>query len=210
MTTSLSTVVIVGGHGQIALHLTRILSSAGTAVIGTIRNPAQAADIEAAGGTAAIVDLENDSAEDLAKVLNGADAVVFSAGAGPGSTAERKRTVDYGGAVLTADAAAIAGVSRLVQISAIRVEEPLPEGTEPVWAAYVIAKRDADHYVRDTSLDWTILRPGRLTNEPATGNVVLGEDLESAEITREDVAATVAHVLDDPSTIHKTLDVVNA
>ena len=119
-----------------------------------------------------------------------------------------KRTVDLGGSLKSIEAAQQAGIDRFVQISAINVDDPVPDGAEPVWKAYVEAKRDADVALRDSGLDWTILRPGRLTNDDGTGQVALGEDIARGEIPRADVAAVVVAVLDDPSSIGRQWNVV--
>ncbi|MFV2196351.1 NAD(P)H-binding protein [Nocardiopsis sp. LOL_012] len=204
-------IVIAGGHGKIALRLAGLLADRGDEPVALIRNPDHAQDVRDAGAEPVVVDLEKATVTELAEKLMNADAVVFAAGAGPGSGAARKETVDRAAAVLTADAASLSGVRRLVQVSAINVDEPVPEGTDEVWAAYVEAKRaaDADLRERHLELDWTILRPGRLTDDPGTGRVALGEDVERAEVTRDDVAAVVVALLDEPGTVGRTLNLVN-
>jgi len=136
-------------------------------------------------------------------MLHGADAVVFSAGAGAGSSAERKRTVDYAGSILLANAAKQAGIPRYIQVSAIGVDKPIKPDVDPVWKAYLEAKRDADIELRSSGLDWTILRPGPLTDAPATGLIRLADDVGRNEISREDVALTVIAALQMPTTIGK-------
>jgi len=133
---------------------------------------------------------------------------VFSAGGGPDGNIDRKRTVDLGGSLKSIEAAQQAGIDRFVQISAINVDDPVPDDADPVWKAYVEAKRDADIALRDSGLDWTILRPGRLTNGDGTGQVALGEDIGRGDIPRADVAAVVVAVLDDPSSIGRQWNVV--
>ena len=155
-----------------------------------------------------MVDIEADGAEAFAAAFEGCHAVVFAAGGGPDGDVERKRTVDLGGSLKSMQGAATAGVRRFVQISAIGVDQPLPDDTGEVWKAYVEAKRDADAALRSTDLDWTVLRPGKLTDDPATGRVALGPDVERGEVTRADVAATVAAVLGDARTIGKQWDLV--
>jgi len=201
-------VVIAGGHGQIALRLTALLAGRGDLVTGVVRNPDHRGDVEAAGGTALVSDLEAVAAEDLAQHLVGADAVVFAAGAGPTSGAPRKDTVDRAASTLLADAAALAGVQRYVQVSAINVDEEPDASRGEVWVAYVHAKRAADEALRATSLDWTILRPGRLTDDPGVGKVLLAPSVPYGSITRDDVAAVLAAVLDNPGTIGQTLELV--
>ncbi|MEV2275943.1 NAD(P)H-binding protein [Nocardiopsis sp. NPDC049922] len=204
-------IVIAGGHGKIALRLARQLADRGDEPVALIRNSDHARDVRDAGAEPVVVDLEKATVTELAEKVMNADGVVFAAGAGPGSGAPRKDTVDRAAAVLTADAAALAGVRRLIQISAINVDEPVPEGTDEVWAAYVEAKRaaDADLSERHLELDWTILRPGRLTDGPGTGLVALGPDVERAEVTRDDVASVIVALLDEPGTVGRTLNLVN-
>jgi nucleoside-diphosphate-sugar epimerase len=203
-------IVIAGGHGQIALRLATLLAAHGDGVVGLVRNPDHRTDVEGTGAAVAVVDLESASAAELAPHLREADAVVFAAGAGPGSTAERKDTVDRAAAELLADAAAEAGVRRYLLVSATGVDaEPDPERGE-VWAAYVRAKKAAEEALRPrTDLDLTILRPGPLTNDPATGRVALSTGtLERAEVTRDDVAAVLAALLQAPGTAGLTLELM--
>jgi uncharacterized protein YbjT (DUF2867 family) len=203
-------VVIAGGHGQIALILSRQLSARGDVAVGLVRNPDHVDDVKAAGADPVVLDLESASVEDVAGVLAGADAVVFAAGAGPGSGAVRKETVDQGAAVLTAKAAEAAGVRRYIQISAWGLDRADDPGMDGVFAAYLRAKDAAERDLRARDLDWTILRPGRLTNEPATGKLNLAESVPRGSVSREDVAAVVVSFLDDPKTAGKTLELVGA
>ncbi|NQX03636.1 SDR family oxidoreductase [Rathayibacter sp. VKM Ac-2856] len=202
-------VAIIGAHGKVGQQILHLLYDAGHESVGVIRNPDHAEDIVRLGGEPLVHDLEHSTAEDFAAALEGVDALVFTAGAGPDSGPERKRTVDLGASVLSQEAAAIAGVRRFVQISAIGVDEPLADDTEEGWRAYVEAKRDADTALRGTDLDWTILRPGGLTNDEGTGLIALGESVERGSIPREDVAATVIAVLADPSSIGATWEIVS-
>jgi nucleoside-diphosphate-sugar epimerase len=199
-------VVIAGGHGQIALRLARLLAARGERVRSLIRNPGHAADVEAAGGSAVVFDLEERSSDELASVVEGADAVVFAAGAGPGSGPERKRTVDLGGALKLIDAARAARVRRYVMVSSIGADDPA-SGSEAM-RPYLEAKAEADAALASSGLDFTIVRPGRLTNDPGTSKVTAGESVERAEITRDDVAAVIVAALDEPRTIGKTFVVV--
>jgi len=196
-------VAIVGAHGQIGKLIIKHLRAQGLEAIGIVRKPEQLSQMEALGADPVLVDIENASAQELANRLKGADAVVFAAGAGGGSTAERKHTVDYAGSVLLAQAAQLAGIRRYVQISAIGVDDPLKPDTDPVWKAYVEAKRDADIKLRKSGLDWTIIRPGPLTDDAATGLVTLSEHAGRGEVTREDVALVVVAVLQTPSSTGK-------
>src|SRR5499425_939484 len=158
-------VVIAGGHGKIALLLEGLLAGRGDEAVGLVRNPAHVADVQNAGAEAFICDLEAASADDVAALLSGADAVVFAAGAGPGSGVPRKDSVDRAASVLMADAAERAGVRRFVQISSMGAGQPPQPGTDEVWAAYITAKTAAEDDLRSRGeLDWTILRPGRLTD----------------------------------------------
>jgi nucleoside-diphosphate-sugar epimerase len=162
-------VTIAGGHGKIALRLTRLLVSSGNDVVGLIRSPVHAVDVLAAGGTATICDLEQATLEEIATALEGSDAVVFAAGAGPGSGADRKLTMDRDGAIKLMHAASASGVSRYVMVSATGVENP-PSGDD-VFEVYLRAKAEADAALEASDLEWTILRPGGLTDEAGTGNV---------------------------------------
>ncbi|MEU4200505.1 SDR family oxidoreductase [Streptomyces sp. NPDC045456] len=202
-------IVIAGGHGQIALRLERLLAGRGDEVAGIIRRPEQAGDLLAAGAEPVVCDLETATVADVARHLEGADAAVFAAGAGPGSGIERKESVDRGAASLFADAAEAAGVRRFVVVSSMGADKEPPEGTDEVFAAYLRAKGAADADVRSRSgLDWTILRPGRLTDDPGTGLVRLAESTGRDEITRDDVAAVLAALLDEPRTAGRTLELI--
>ncbi|WP_075928329.1 NAD(P)H-binding protein [Nocardiopsis sp. CNR-923] len=203
-------IVIAGGHGKIALRLARQLADRGDEPVALIRNPDHARDVRDAGAEPVVVDLEKATVTELAEKVMNADGVVFAAGAGPGSSARRKDTVDRAAAVLTADAAALAGVRRLIQISAVNVDEPVPERRRGLGRLRRgQARRRRDLRERHLELDWTILRPGRLTDEPGTGLVALGPDVERAEVTRDDVASVVVALLDEPGTVGRTLNLVN-
>jgi nucleoside-diphosphate-sugar epimerase len=203
-------VVIAGGHGKIALLLERLLSARGDTVSGIIRNPAHAADLEAAGAVPVVLDLERASVDQVAEVVRGADAVVFAAGAGPGSGAARKQTVDHDAAVLLADAAEAAGVRRYVMVSAIAADDrSLDDGYDEVFRAYIRAKSAADADVRvRAGLRTTIVRPGGLTDEPGTGTVTIAESTGRGTIPRADVAGVLLAVLDRPDTAGRTFEVI--
>jgi len=202
-------VVIAGGHGKIALLLERLLAERGDQAVGLIRNPAHIADVHRAGAEAVVCDLEAASAEEVAVLLSRADAVVFAAGAGPGSGAPRKDSVDRAASVLLADAAERAGVRRFVQVSSMGAGQPPRPGSDEVWAAYITAKTAAEADLRGRDLDWTILRPGGLTDAPATGKIRLAPPpLPRGTIARADVAAVIAALLDTPGTRHQTLELV--
>jgi uncharacterized protein YbjT (DUF2867 family) len=197
-------VVIAGGHGKIALQLERMLADRGDRPVGLIRNPDQVADLEQAGAEPVVLDLEQASVSDVAQVVHGADAVVFAAGAGPDSGNARKETVDKGAAILLAEAAEQAGVRTYVLVSSMGTESADPDSDE-VFQVYLRAKKAAEDDLRGRDLDWTIVRPGRLTDDPETGKVRLGK-LEPGEITRADVARVLVGVLDTPGTAGKTFD----
>ncbi|KWX24878.1 SDR family oxidoreductase [Mycolicibacterium wolinskyi] len=203
-------VVIAGGHGKIAMILERLLAERGDSVAGLIRNPAQVADLEAAGAQAVVLDLEQASVDEVAEAVRGADAVVFAAGAGPGSGAARKETVDRDAAILLADAAEAAGVQRYVMVSAISADDrSLDDSYDEVFRAYMRAKSDADANVRARSgLRTTIVRPGSLTDEPGTGNVTIAESTGRGSIAREDVARVLLAVLDAPDTAGRTFELI--
>jgi uncharacterized protein YbjT (DUF2867 family) len=194
-------VVIAGGHGQIALHLQRLLADSGHRVIGLIRSRDQDSDVREAGGEPVICDLEGE--DDLSHYVRGADAVVFAAGAGPGSGPERKKTVDLGGAVKLLDAADRTGVRRYVMVSSIGADDPSAGGEQ--MRPYLEAKAEADRRLAESELDWTIVRPGRLTDDPGTGLVTLTSDMSArGAIAREDVARVIAASLGDPGSVGKT------
>jgi uncharacterized protein YbjT (DUF2867 family) len=200
-------VAIAGGHGKIGLRLATLLAGRGDVVTGVVRNPDHVADVETAGATAAVVDLESATADELAAHLEDVDAVVFAAGAGPGSGAARKDTVDRAAAVLLAEAAATAGVRRYLLVSSAGVDEEIAPDAEEVWAAYLRAKKAAEEAIMDTELDWTILRPGTLTDEPGIGEVLLAPPpVPRGSVTRDDTAAVLAALLDAPATAGLVLE----
>ncbi|NKQ53368.1 NAD(P)H-binding protein [Amycolatopsis sp. K13G38] len=201
-------VVIAGGHGKIALLLSRQLAANGDDVVGIIRKPEQAADLRDSSAEPAVLDLENAKPAEVAEVLEGADAAVFAAGAGPGSGKARKDTVDRGAAALFGAACELAGVRRHIQIGAMGVGRPPRPGTDEVFAAYLQAKEAAEEDLRGRDLDWTILRPGRLTDEPGTGEVHLADSVDYGEIPRADVAAVIVALLEEQRSYRRTLEVV--
>jgi uncharacterized protein YbjT (DUF2867 family) len=201
--------VIAGGHGKIALLLEGLLAERGDRAVGLVRNPAQLADVQRAGAEAVLCDLETASAADVAALLSGADAVVFAAGAGPGSGVSRKDAVDRAASVLMAGAAEQAGVRRFVQISSMGAGQPPQAGSDETWAAYIAAKTAAEDDLQARDLDWTILRPGRLTDAPPAGRVRLAAPpVPRGSIPRADVAAVIAALLSGPYARHQTLELV--
>jgi uncharacterized protein YbjT (DUF2867 family) len=199
-------VAIAGGHGQIALHLSRLLSERGDTVRGIIRSADQRSDLDQVGASAVVLDLERAPVVELADAIAGADAVVFAAGAGPGSGAARKETVDYEAAVKLRDAAEHAGVGRYVMISAMGTDDP-PDGDE-VFDVYLRAKARADRAVMDSGLAWTVVRPGRLTDDDPTGRVTLDRHVDRGEVPRADVAAVVLAALDRDASAGHIIEVV--
>ena len=199
-------VVIAGGHGQIALLLEKKLAERGDSAVGIVRNPDHVEDLEKAGAEAVVLDLEQADVAAVAEAVKGADAVVFAAGGGPDSGVARKETVDKGAAVLLADAAEQAGVRRYVMVSSMGTDGADPDSQE-VFEVYLRAKKAADDDLRARDLDWTVVRPGRLTDDPAAGRVQVGS-LGRGEIPRADVAAVLAEVLSTDSTIGSTFDLL--
>jgi uncharacterized protein YbjT (DUF2867 family) len=197
-------VVVAGGHGQVALRLLGRLAARGDRARGLIRNPDQAADLEQVGAEPVICDMEAE--EDLAPFVEGADAVVFAAGAGPGSGPERKKTVDLGAAVKLMEAAERRDIARYVMVSAIGAGDPARASA--AMRPYQEAKAEADERLESSGLAWTIVRPGGLTNEPGSGRIRAGQDIGRGTIPRDDVAATLAAVLAAPNTIGVTFDVL--
>jgi nucleoside-diphosphate-sugar epimerase len=206
-------VVIAGGHGKIALRLEKLLAEHGDTGVGIIRKPEQAADLRDIGAEPVVLDLENASLDEVIEAVSGADAAVFAAGAGPGSGVARKDTVDKGAAVLFAEAAERAGVRRFVQISAMGAGDEIDADVEArvgeVFAAYLRAKAAAEQDLRRRDLDWTILRPGRLTDDPGTGLVRLADDVPRADVPRDDVAEVVRLLLSDTTTYGRTLELTS-
>ncbi|MDN7122216.1 SDR family oxidoreductase [Nocardioides sp. ChNu-153] len=202
-------IAVVGGNGQIARHLHPLLVAAGHTPVALVRTLAYAPDLEALGAEVRELDIENSTTRHYTDAMTGVEAVVFAAGGGPDGKIERKRTVDLGGALGTIAGAREAGVRRVVQISAIGVDQPVPDDTEPVWKEYVAAKRDADKALRASGLDWTIIRPGGLTDDPPTGSVTLASEVERSTVTRADVAAVVAVCLGDARSVGRQWELVN-
>ena len=202
----MSAVAIAGGHGKIAMLLGGLLAARGDAARGLIRNPAQEADLRAAGIEPVLCDLEGDG--DVAAAVRGADAVVFAAGAGPGSGDARKTTMDLGGAVKLIEAAKAEGISRYLIVSSMGADKAPEDGAEG-FGAYLRAKFEADEAVRASGLDYTVVRPGGLTDDPGTGLVSVAEHLGRGQIPRADVAAVLLACLDTPSTIGKSFDLTS-
>lgn len=189
-------VAVAGAHGQIARLLSRRLVAAGHEVGGLIRNPDHSADVAGDGATPILCDLEQVAEDELARLITGYDAAVFAAGAGPGSGPERKLALDRDGSNKLLSASRSAGVSRYVIVSAVGAESP-PAGDE-VFAVYLRAKAEADAAVQASDREWTIVRPGGLTNDPGTGRVRVQADPFRGQVPREDVAALLELILEEP------------
>lgn len=198
-------IVIAGAHGQIARRLTRLLAGRGDSVVGIVRNPDHTTDLTADGAEPVVLDLEQASVTELADVVRGADGVVFAAGGGPASGIARKDSVDRGAAVLLADAAESAGVRPYLLVSSVGVESvadgATPDGVDETFVAYLRAKLAAEQAVLPRpGLDVTVVRPVTLTDDRGTGRVELARTVERGEVTRDDVAAVLVALLDDPKT----------
>jgi uncharacterized protein YbjT (DUF2867 family) len=197
-------VVIIGGHGQIALRLLRLLGERGDTGRGVIRDPGQAVDLEAIGATPIVLDIEN---REIGDAVAGADAVVFAAGAGAGSGPARKQTVDFAGAVKLIHAAKAHDISRYLIVSAMGTNHP--ERWSEQMRPYYEAKAAADKEVAESGLDYTIVRPGGLTDDPGTGAVEIAERLDrSGSVSRDDVALVLAECLTADNTIGKDFDLL--
>jgi nucleoside-diphosphate-sugar epimerase len=199
-------VAIAGGHGQVARRLARLLVERGDGVRGLIRNPDHGDDLRADGSEPVELDLETASVAEVADAIRGTDAVVFAAGAGPGSGAERKWTLDRDGAVKLLEAATDAGIARYLIVSSIGTDNP-PAGDD-VFSVYLRAKAEADAAVAASDRDWTIVRPGSLTDDPGTGSATISTEPVRDRVSRDDVAAVLAAVLAEPRSVGTTLYVV--
>ncbi|MFW0772472.1 NAD(P)-dependent oxidoreductase [Paenarthrobacter nitroguajacolicus] len=202
----MSRIAIIGGHGKVALHLSRILSGEGHYVTSFIRNPEHVADVTETGATAEVLDVENSTTAELAQAFQGHDAVVWSAGAGGGNPA-RTYAVDRDAAIRSMDAAAEAGVKRYVMVSYIGAARNHGVPEDHPFFAYAEAKAAADDYLRGTDLAWTVLGPGTLTNEPPTGLIETdpANPGNGTETSRANVALVTAAVLELPGTIRRTI-----
>lgn len=198
-------IVIIGGHGKVALHLSRILSGRGDRVTSVFRNPDHTGEVTATGAEAAVADIEALDTDALAELLAGHDAVVFSAGAGGGNP-QRTYAVDRDAAMRVTDAAARAGVRRFVMVSYFGAGPDHGVPADDSFFPYAESKAAADAHLRASGLDWTVLGPGRLTLEPATGRIALGPEAAKGQVSRENVALVAAAALADDATIHRTIE----
>lgn len=202
----MSRIAIIGGHGKVALHLSRILSDEGHDVTSYIRNPDHASDVTGTGASAEVLDVENSTTAELASALCGHDAVVWSAGAGGGSP-ERTYAVDRDAAIRSMDAAAQAGVKRYVMVSYLGASKNHGVPEDNSFFAYAEAKAAADDYLRGTDLEWTVLGPGTLTEDPASGLIEPDPaDTKETGTSRGNVALVAAAVLELPGTIGRTIE----
>lgn len=205
----MASIAIVGGHGKISRLLIPLLVEAGHLPVALIRKAEQVDALTRLGAKTRILDIENSSVEQFAEAFEGCSVVVFAAGGGTDGNAARKQSVDLGGSVKSAAAAQLVGIKRFVQISAIGVDVDPDLGAGDTWVAYVTAKREADRNLRGTTLDWTIVRPGALTNDEPTSKISLGMSEERGHISRADVAAVLAAAIDDDRTIGKQWNLIS-
>jgi uncharacterized protein YbjT (DUF2867 family) len=201
-------IAVIGGHGKVALQLARILSQRGDQVTSVFRNPDHTDDVAATGARPVVADIETLETHALADLLAGHDAVVFSAGAGGGDPA-RTYAVDRDAAIRAVDAAAQAGARRFVMVSYFGAGPEHGVSPDNSFFAYAEAKAAADAHLRDSGLEWTVLGPGRLTLDPATGRIAVGAQARDGHVSREDVALVAAAVLADDSTIRRTIEFNN-
>lgn len=209
MTTSIQTplrIAIIGGTGRVSRELIAQLHERGDEAVAIFRDADRVDELVELGAIPVVLDIESASEAQLSEALAGADAVVFAAGAGGGDAA-RTRSVDYDGAVLAMAAASTARVARFIMVSAMGAGGPVP--TEGDMVAYYQAKHDADAELMATSLEWTIVRPGALTDDPATGLVSLGETVDRGSVSRADVAAVIVAALDDAGSIGAAWEFTN-
>ncbi|MFJ6132414.1 SDR family oxidoreductase [Janibacter terrae] len=199
----MSRIVLIGGHGKVALLLAPILVEQGHEVTSVIRNPDHAAEIEATGATARVADVEQLDVPGLAEVLEGHDAVVWSAGAGGGDP-QRTYAVDRDAAIRSIDAAGSAGVRRYVMVSYAGAGPDHGVAPDNPFFAYAEAKAAADEHLRGTDLEWTVLGPSGLTLEPASGSIDVGEG--GGTVSRANVARVVAATLADSGTVRRTIE----
>ena len=204
----MSHIVIIGGHGKVALHLARIVTGHGHEALSVFRNPDHLEDVAATGAVPVVADIEDLDTDALADLLDGHDAVVFAAGAGGGDPA-RTYSVDRDAAIRIIDAAGQAGVRRFVMVSYFGAGPDHVVAEDNSFFAYAESKAAADTHLRASGLDWTVLGPGGLTLDPATGRITVGPEAANGTVSREDVALVIAAALADPSTIGRTIEFNN-
>ncbi len=201
-------VLVAGAHGKTARRLVRMLAERGHEVRGLVRKEEQIPDVEADGAEPVLVDLEREEVDGaVGRAVEGCDAIVFAAGAGPGSGAARKETMDYGGAAKLVEAAERHGARRYLMLSSMGAGDP--ESGSEAMQPYLFAKARADERLQRSGLDYTIIRPGSLTEEEGKGRIEAAEHLgRRGEISREDVARTLAEALEAENTYHRTFEVL--
>lgn len=204
----MSRIAIIGGHGKVGLKLTPILVGQGHEVSAVIRNPDQTKDVESAGASALVADVEKSDAAEIADALRGHDAVVWAAGAGGGSP-ERTWSVDRDASIRTIDAAVEAGVKRYVMVSYFGASKHHGVPEDDDFYAYAESKAEADEHLKGSKLDWTILGPSGLTDDKGTGQIEMGDGVEGSHVSRDDVAEVAAAALAEPKTISKFLEFNN-
>jgi uncharacterized protein YbjT (DUF2867 family) len=177
------------------MRLIALLVARGDTVVGLIRNPDHATDISSQGASPVVCDLERAEVPEIAAAIQGADAAVFAAGAGPGSGPARKLTMDRDGAIKLLDAATAAGVPRYLIVSSVGAEHP-PSGHD-AFSVYLRAKGEADQAVMQSDREWTVIRPGRLTDDPGSGRLRIDGEPFRGQVARDDVAALLARLLED-------------
>ncbi len=200
---------IVGGAGKVARQLIPLLVDAGIEVVALARRDEQLAELKRLGAEPRRLDIEEASADEFLEAFDGCDGIVFSAGGGADGNIERKRTVDLQGSLKSQEAARALGIDRFVQVSAIGVDRLVESSASEAWKAYVAAKRDADAALRSTQLAWTIIRPGSLTDDEATGLVTLKPEVERGSVPRADVAAVVAACLTSENSVGRQWELVS-
>src|ERR671916_1307870 len=201
-------VLVAGAHGKTARRLVRMLKEDGHEVRGLVRKEEQMPDVEADGAEPVLVDLEEEEVDGaVGRAVEGCEAIIFAAGAGPGSGAARKETMDYGGAVKLVEAAERHGVRRYLMLSSMGAGNP--GGGSEAMQPYLFAKARADERLRESGLDYTIIRPGSLTDEEGAGRIEAAESLgRRGEISRADVARTFAAALEEENTYRKTFEIL--
>ncbi len=202
-------VAIVGGAGKVSRALIPLLIEAGIEAVPLARRDEQLAELEQMGASPRRLDIEKASADDFLAAFDGCDGIVFTAGGGADGNVERKRTVDLQGSMKSTEAARALGIDRFVQVSAIGVDQPIDSSASEAWKAYVEAKRDADVALRATQLAWTIIRPGGLTDDDATGLVTLADEVERGSVPRADVAAVIAACLTSEDSVGRQWELVS-
>ena len=202
-------VLVAGANGQTARQLVRMLTEGGHEVRGLIRKEEQISNVESDGAEPVLADLEQDEVDgEIGAAVEGCDSIIFAAGAGPGSGNERKETMDRDGAIKLIEAARQHGVRRYLMLSTMGADDP--ESRDEKMQPYMRAKGEADQSLRDSGLDYTIIRPGRLTDDAGTGNITAAESLgRYGEITREDVARAFAAALEAENTYGKTFEILS-